>query len=53
MDRGAWWARVHRVTKEPNTTEHLSTAEQKIRNALADPVVEFQSRDRGRRGKEG
>ena len=53
MDRGAWWARVHRVTKEPNMTEHLSRAEQKIRNALADPVVEFQSRDRGRRGKEG
>ena len=22
MDRGAWWAMVHRVTKELDTTEH-------------------------------
>ena len=26
MDRGAWWATVHRVAKKSDTTEHLSTA---------------------------
>ena len=25
MDRGAWWATVHRVTKESDVTERLST----------------------------
>ena len=25
MDRGAWWATVHEVTKELDTTEQLST----------------------------
>ena len=25
MDRGAWWATVHGVTKEMDTTEQLST----------------------------
>ena len=25
MDRGAWWAAVHGVTKESDTTERLST----------------------------
>ena len=25
MDRGAWWAMVHGVTKEPDMTELLST----------------------------
>ena len=25
MDRGAWWATVHGVTKELDTTEWLST----------------------------
>ena len=25
MDRGAWWAIVHRVEKESDTTERLST----------------------------
>ena len=25
MDRGAWWATVHGVTKESNMTEELST----------------------------
>ena len=24
MDRGAWWARVHGVTKESDTTEQLN-----------------------------
>ena len=24
MDRGAWWATVHRVAKEADTTERLS-----------------------------
>ena len=24
MDRGAWWAAVHKVTKESDTTEQLS-----------------------------
>ena len=27
MDRGAWWAIVHDVTKEQDTTEPLSTAQ--------------------------
>ena len=26
MDRGAWWATVHGVTEESDTTEQLSTA---------------------------
>ena len=25
MDRGAWWARVHGVMKESDTTEHART----------------------------
>ena len=25
MDRGAWWATVHRITKESDTTEHTHT----------------------------
>ena len=25
MDRGAWWATVHRVVKESDTTKRLST----------------------------
>ena len=28
MDRGAWWATVHGVQKELDTTEWLSTAQQ-------------------------
>ena len=27
MDRGAWWATVHEVTKESSTTERLHTAQ--------------------------
>ena len=27
MDRGAWWATVHRVIKESDTTEQLHTSE--------------------------
>ena len=27
MDRGAWWATVHAVTKELDTTEHLNKKE--------------------------
>ena len=27
MDRGAWWATVHEVIKESDTTEQLSTSE--------------------------
>ena len=30
MDRGAWWATVHRVTKELDTTERLNNNNQPI-----------------------
>ena len=32
MDRGAWWATVHRVTKESDTTEllHLTSLHAKL-----------------------
>ena len=30
MDRGAWWATVHTVTKESNTTERLNNNVNKL-----------------------
>ena len=30
MDRGAWWAAVHRVTKESDTTKQLKQQQQCI-----------------------
>ena len=30
MDRGAWWATVHGVTKESHTTEHLNNNVNKL-----------------------
>ena len=37
MDRGAWWAAVHGVTKEPDMTERLTLTLIKI---TRDNVVE-------------
>ena len=33
MDRGAWWATVHEVTKEADTTEQLEN-----NSVIQDPV---------------
>ena len=30
MDRGAWWATVHGVAKESDTTEHACTTQQLV-----------------------
>ena len=42
MDKGAWWATVHGVTKEPNTTERLSmytcTVSQWSRSVVSDSL---------------
>ena len=34
MDRGAWWATVHEVTKEADTTEQLENNN----SVIQDPV---------------
>ena len=40
MDRGAWWAVVHGVTKESDTTERLNTHARKQRNCLEKKEIE-------------
>jgi len=40
MDRGAWRAVVHGVTKESDTTERLNTHARKQRNCLEKKEIE-------------
>ena len=41
MDRGAWWAPVHRVTKSRTQLKRLNTA-QMVKNACLTPPLYFQ-----------
>ena len=45
MDRGAWWAMVHQVSKESDTTEQQNITEPQDLQVGGSPDVETADRD--------